>query len=352
MAVKIAEAVPMWVTYMKARGLGDGTINRRRYAIAGPRTGLLRTAQKLKGPMPTMGQLDQGVIDTYFVTHTGVASTRANKIDAVKSFLEWAENRNLLRAGFTAKKLLDGYKATRGQRKPKHYILPNDFPRLLASPAGPRDRAVIALALYTLARQSEIITLDFRHLDLDGKKIHLFRSKTKRWTVTGLTPALEEEMISWLRVYAEKTGYEDYRQMMADHPEWLVVPARHTFPDGWDLKPTQPTGRTYSIVKDALIKMGIPDVKGEGMHTIRRSGARALFKRFMDLQGYDSALTFVQAMLDHGDSKMTELYIGMDWIKEQLNEWILSNDMYGISTPAPQAPYPGNVVPFNLKKAG
>jgi hypothetical protein len=76
---------------------------------------------------------------------------------------------------------------------------------------------------------------------------------------------------------------------------------------------------------------------GEGMHTIRRSGARAMLKHLSEHYGHDRALVQVSIMLDHKDTKMTLRYIGMEQEREELNDWLKGHSMYGESPEPPGA---------------
>lgn len=338
MPTYITDTIEPFTAYITGRGMAPGTVERHLSAVYGPRIGFLRTVQKVKGSRPTMGQIDNGCVDQFFAAHTHSAGYRTNKIESLRLFLRWAENRGLLRSGLTADKLLEGYKGKRGQRQPKYYIPAEDFPALLAVAHSERDRAVLAVALYTLARQGEIAAVALKDLDLDRKIIKIYRQKRKRWTETAMAPEFYAELTQWLKVYADKQGYRDYLSMMREHPHWLLVPARRTwYGGGWEIHPETQISAMERIVKMALTDLGVTSTeeglsvkhKGEGMHTIRRSGARALFSRLIQKVGYEGALTFVQALLDHETQEMTLKYIGMDWVKEQLNNWLLTNSMYG-----------------------
>lgn len=338
MPTYVADTIEPFRAYLTGRGYAARTLMRHMYAVAGPQRGFLVTVRSIKGPRPTVGQIDHECIDRYMAAHTGGSGSRTNKIESLRLYLRWAENRGLLRPGFTADKLLEGYKGKRGQRQPKYYIPVEDFPALLAVAHSERDRAVLAVALYTLARQGEIAALTLKDLDLDRKIIKIYRQKRKRWTETALAPEFQAELAQWLKVYASMQGFEDYRTMMREHPEWLLVPSRHTWiGGGYRLQPEIQITAMETILKTALTDLGVTATedgssrkhKGEGMHTIRRSGARALFARLVEKAGYDAALTFVQALLDHETQEMTLKYIGMDWVREQMNAWLLTNSMYG-----------------------
>jgi integrase len=337
MPTYVMDTVPLWVDYMAAQGLSDRYVRLQRSAIAGPERGFLGVVQTLKGPRPTTGQIDHLCVDKFLAAHRGGLGSRTNKIQSLRHYLSWLETRGLLRPGLTAAKLLTGYKAKREQRRPKYYIPVEDFPSMLSVAHDPRDRAVLALALYTLARQSEIAALRLGGLPAgDDKVLRIYREKRKRWTDSPMGRELRGELDIWLKAYADHEGYTDWRQMAAEHPDWYLVPAKWSGQHGWHLRPDERIDRMESIAKLALTDLGVVSTTagasvehlGEGMHTVRRSGARALFARLVKSAGYESALTFTQSMLDHETQEMTLRYIGMDWVREQLNEWIIANGMY------------------------
>lgn len=340
MPTLITDTVQPWLDYLAAQGLAPGYIKNARSAIIGPRVGFLGVVQRLKGRTPTTGQIDHVCVDKWLSAHQGGVGSRTNKLGFLRSYLDFLENRSLLKPGFTRAKLLAGYKAKHGERQPKHYIDAEDFPALLAVAHNPRDRAVLALGLYTLARQGEIaaITLSAWPMNPEVNVLPIYREKRKRWTESPISRELRAEMLDWLKAYADQQGYDSWMVMAAEHPDWYLVPAKLDGRAGWRLKPDTFFNNMERVVKLALTDLGVTTTRqgssvehvGEGMHTIRRSGARALFARLVKSSGYESALTFTQAMLDHESSDMTKRYIGMDWVKEQLNKWIIENGMYDL----------------------
>jgi len=88
-------------------------------------------------------------------------------------------------------------------------------------------------------------------------------------------------------------------------------------------------------VKRILVRLGVQGRDGllrkhlgEGMHTIRRSGARAMFDHLALDLGNDKALLQVSVMLNHQGTQQTLSYIGLDIEREQLNDWLRGNSMY------------------------
>jgi integrase len=210
------------------------------------------------------------------------------------------------------------------------------------------DRAIIALALYTLARQSEIKNIRLCDYDAGKGEIRLYREKRDRWTTTGVTPELGGELYRWEVTYAREMGYMSPHTMIREHPEWLLVPSRGR--GNGRLQPEVPVGVMARVAKRLLTDLGVQGTRhgkavdhlGEGMHTFRRSGARAFLKQLSEGLGHQRALVQVSLMLDHEDLKQTIRYIGMEQEREELNDWLRGNSMYA----TPEPPRGGSVVPI------
>jgi integrase len=335
MPMLVTEAVPRFTEYEKGRGLAEGTVRRHGWAAAE----FARSCQATKGPRVTMGQIDPECVSRFFAAQEGGQGSRNNKLETVRAFLTWADKFRLLRPGFTAAGLLEGYRARKAERQPKHYIPAADFAAALdiAGNRNPCDRAVVALALYTLGRQSELKALRLRDLDLEAGTVRLFRQKRQRNTETGVTPELDLEMRDWLAVYAREMGYMSGMAMTVEHPDWLLVPSRQGWNCGYRLQPEQPICAMERVAKRVLTGLGVQGTRegksvrhlGEGMHTLRRSGARAMLKHLSENLGHQRALVQVSIMLDHEDTKMTLQYIGMEQEKDELNDWLRGHSMYG-----------------------
>src|SRR6185437_2800705 len=114
--------------------------------------------------------------------------------------------------------------------------------------------------------------------------------------------------------------------------------------------------RLENIVKNALDVLGADTENGvyvrhlgEGMHTIRRSGARAMFDYLTDEVGEAKSLLQVSIMLDHDDPQMTLRYIDKDVERDRLNTFLKTGSMYG---PAHRGRPQGNVVPMHGRMTG
>jgi integrase len=346
MATKVADAIPLFLESLTGRGLTPGTLRRHTSALLGvpkSKTSLLAAAEAVKGPSVTMGQVDHLVVARYLAATTGGQGNRNNRLESARQFIGWADQARLLRPGIRAENILVGYKYRKYQRKLKYYIPAADFPRALdiAGERDPRDRAVVAFLLGTLARDSEAKGTTLKHLDLDSLSVDLWREKRKRWTTTGCNPDLADEMAQWGDRYAREMDYPNFRAMRAAHPDWHLLPPRTEWNMGSALIPSKGPTTLPRVVKRVLTGLGVTETEhteatrhvGEGVHTIRRSGARALYENLLIAVNHDSALSFVQSMLDHEHPEMTMAYIGKDWHRDQLNAWLRGNRMYANQQP-------------------
>jgi integrase len=336
MMLTVTSAVPLFAGYAAARGLSPGTVKRHRVTVGA----FARACREVKDPGVTVDQIDHECIAAYMAAHEGGQGARNNKLESLKAFLNWAHKSGYLATPPNV--LLDGYKCRKAERQPKYYLDREDFPAALEAAGGrhPADRAIVALALYTLARASEIAGVRLCDYDAAKGEIRLYREKRDRWTTTGVTPELASELYRWEVTYAREMGYLSPHMMIREHPDWLLVPSRSR--GHGRLQPTQPVQVMERVAKRVLTDLGVTTTRpgksvdhlGEGMHTFRRSGARAFLKALSEGLGHERALTQVKIMLDHDDLQQTMRYIGVDQEKDELNEWLKGNSMYG-ETPEP-----------------
>lgn len=238
-------------------------------------------------------------------------------------------------------------------RKPKVYIPAVQFQGCLEAAGAwhPRSRAIVACALYTLGREGELESIQLKDFDLRKLGVELYRSKRQRWTTAPITPDFLSELDLWLTWYAADQGYGSPAAMIAEHPEWYLLPrldwvggggrtaderSRH----GRHVMHPETQGRQFrAVIKRTMDAMGIESREhgksvrhlGEGVHTIRRSGARAMLDFLTDNIGADRALLQVSLMLDHEDTRVTLLYIGLDLERERLNDFLRTNSMYAVN---------------------
>lgn len=364
MRITVAEAVKGYVSHAQSLGLTPGYVETQMSYL----TRFARTCDQahreagLRGQCE-MGHLAPGHVSSFFLLLPNTRASQNRALSALRAFASYAERMEYLEPG-KANWLLGDRKCKPFVRRPKYYIPVSQF-RPMIEAAGSRhpvERATMALAFYTLGRQGELAGLKLKDLNLQNMAIRIYRPKRKRWTDVTITPELASELHIWLLCYAKQTGYINIHELVTCQPEWYLVPAavpvKGRGPGGaydaglttWEIDPARPALRLEKLVKRLLDTFGAETENGqkvrhlgEGMHTVRRSGARAMIDHLASVYGEDKALLMVSTMLDHESVEMTLLYIGRNIEQKRLNEWLKTNSMYGTSQ--------ANVIPMRRLSA-
>lgn len=273
------------------------------------------------------------------VTKTRQAASLKNDHGVLVRFFKWCRHTGRMPVETDP---MFGRRQPKAIKRERNRLHVTRFGELLdaAEERDPRDRALCALLLYTLGRDSEVTDLRIRDLDLTGGWLKVRIHKTGAEDTLPVSAELDAEMRKWLTHYSRVSkGLE---------PWHYLVPARGVFPIKDDkgrilrhnstYRPDKKIGGAGRIVTPILEKIGFPVTDengkpcGEGSHTIRRSGARALFDQLVG-SGYDGSLRLVQSMLHHASASMTEHYLGITADRRTRDDILRGKKMY--STPAP-----------------
>ena len=231
-----------------------------------------------------------------------------------------------------------GRRPPRTVRKERNRLHVSAFPAVLdaAEAKTPRDRALVATIMYTLLRDQDVADLRIRDLDLNAGYLMCRIRKTRQEDRLPVSAELDTEMRKWLTHYTEQVGELK--------PHYYLIPRIKPVPiQGGErarfthtltlLRPEERFARGGKVVQAALRNAGFPvtDSDGEslreGSHTLRRSGARALFDQLV-ADGYDGALRVVQAMLHHSSVEQTERYIGITADRRTRDDLLRGKQMY------------------------
>jgi integrase len=316
----LSDAIEEYLRHLTAVGLTPGT--RKTHEIP------LRKALTLWGNI-YVSNIKPEHIDRIFSHYPWAPATRNLYLGNYKLFLAHCRRHNWIPRDYDP---TESWRPVKVPRKEMPRIGIEDFARVLEAATDPRDRAVVALGLFTFCRASEVQTLKVRDLDFDRELVDLYRHKTKEGDVMPMPVELRNEMLRWLNIYRSIAGEVQ--------PDWYLVPAKDPLPMAWDhrlgrlaptgapapLRPTKPMSHPYRASQRALRAIGMSG-KGLGGHVLRRSGARVLFDR-LRTEGYDGALKRVQAMLGHTSAQHTETYLGLDVEKVQRNEMFAGKAMF------------------------
>lgn len=329
--IGLDEAVDAYQTWRKARGVATSTFKRDAATL----NGFIKAAGNVR-----VSSLTTDHVDDFFVSRASLSPQTQNlDLSTLRSFFMFLESR-----GYhpRAMSLLIDYKKLTYAPKSRRRVPIGEFPVLLDSAARPRDRALIALGLYLFLRSSEIRLLRIKHVSLAEAEVSVKIPKTKEADVMPMAAELEKELRWWLSYYQEQCGPLD--------PEWFLIP--NITPSAWDrdeagrmtavtgesLIPSQPIGLPQKAVQRALAAIGWTDVYWEGVHTLRRSGARALYDELAASDGHSNALETVSAMLHHKVMATTQLYLGLTESRRKRDKLIRGKAMFpslGSSTVKP-----------------
>lgn len=268
----------------------------------------------------------------------GAASLQLDT-NTLRMFFKWARHTGRMPVDCDP---MFGRRSPRVTKRERNRVTVHQFPELLAAAEErtPRDRALVALLLYTLCRDTEITSLRVRDVDLEGGWLRVRVFKTHQEDTMPISEELDTELRKWLTHYTKQCG--------PLQPHWFLTPARGVFPvhdpetkrivrHESHYRPERGISGAGRVVSPVLERMGFPVVDaqgkacGEGAHTIRRSGARALFDKLVG-EGYDGAIRLVQSMLHHASLTQTERYIGITADRRSRDDVIRGKKMYNEST--------------------
>ncbi len=259
----------------------------------------------------------EGHISQYYKVAAKTRSKASLGLDTadLKGFFKWAIRTK--RAGRQGDPMAD-YEAPSAPKRPWRGFHISKLPALLDATQHPRDRILLALAAYLLGRSVEFTLLRICDVDLDAGFVAYRIPKTDKVDRLPICEELDEELRNWFTFYTNQLGPLD--------PMWYLVPAKTQAPlngihppDPANIK-LRPTARlidAHNVAKRALEKIGFPirDAEGktlrEGMHTIRRSMARAVHDQLRD-EGDPNPVETVRAMLNHSTEAQTRAYIGLE----------------------------------------
>lgn len=283
-------------------------------------------------------------IDSYF------AKRKSEKLGAGSLNVELVGLRALFRHAVQRRYIAAGTEPTAHRRpfrevpRDRLRIPAAEFPRLLEAAEHPRDRIVVALGIYLFLRQSEVRELRVRDVDLTHLTLTVRIQKTRELDYMPISEELERELRAWLTYYASHLDREldgdDYLVPSKTPP--LFLPGLDPR-DNWarakmqaKLNPSKPIHKPELAVQRALAAFGMP-LRGddgrslsEGVHTLRRSGARALFDQLVS-EGYDGAMRTVQSMLHHKSVTTTERYLGVGLDAQRRDDVVRGKAMFPVA---------------------
>lgn len=316
------DAVAAFLAWRRSRGFAENT--HRRDATT------LRFFVRSVGRNISVKSLNTGHIDAFFLERSTLSPQTQNlDLTTLRTFFTFLETRGWHRK---ATALLTDYHPLRYEPAARRRVPVGEFPNLLDSADHPRDRMMLALGLYLFLRSSEVRLLRVSDVSLSTDEISVRVPKTKERDVMPVSSELAKEMRAWLTYYATTVGELK--------PDWYLIPTiqfrnwdRHSDGkiisprDQW-LIPERPCQQPERVVKKALAKIGWPTTLQEGVHTLRRSGARALYDELAASDGHSNALETVSAMLHHKVMATTQIYLGLTESRRKRDRIIAGRPMF------------------------
>ena len=319
--MRLGTAIKEYEQHLAARRLKQTTIKNSRQ--------VLNRALREWGDI-LVSTIEPRHIDRLFTAGSWRPTTQNLYLGQLRQFFQWARLHGYMARDFDPTATWTMARTPRHQEKTR--IPVEMFGDLLDSAPHPRDRAIVALGLYTFARGSELSTLKIHDLDLGNGLLHLYRHKTLDEDTMPVSSELAEEMTRWLNWYRSDQG------TLLGH--WFLVPAKNpdlrvrdadtgrlvasgTFAK---VKPTVQEKKPYRAVQRAMRELGLP-IHGEGVHTTRRSASRA-YADALRSEGYDGALLRTASFLGHRSTKVTEHYIGWGMERDQRNQMVKGKPMF------------------------
>lgn len=236
-------------------------------------------------------------------------STFNQTVSNLRVFFKWCQGQGYMRHNPTVNlSMLKVPKRTRQSPSAATLL------QMLEVATFPRDRAYLATAMHTGLRQSEILLIQIRDVDLATGFICVVIPKTGEVDDQPITKELNDELRRWMTTYAQSIS----RSL---HPDDFLFPTT-TSPriesraNGQmqfgprELVPERPARRMEGVVQASMAALGL-DTHYEGTHTIRRAAARVYYDAVAQVQGDVGALRETATFLHHGNLQTTERYLSM-----------------------------------------
>ncbi len=258
--------------------------------------------------------LMQPHLDRSRVARTAIQSSTWNYYRTrIKSFVAYCSRRGLTHAD-----VLSEVPPKCEARKIRQQPSVNELLAMLGATTDPRDRALLACAMNTGLRASEIASLRVGDVHLGTLNLHVWVSKSQVEDNMPITSDLADELHDWLSTYARlldrPLSGADFLFPTSTGPRyrWRTLPdgVRERYHAPSVYRPHKPVAKLHRIAQGALSSVGLP-TKHEGIHTFRRAFARVHYDRLVSRGGHDGAIRVVMTSLHHTNVSTTERYLGV-----------------------------------------
>lgn len=318
-----SDVVDLYQEWRKSRGIAENTLKRDAYTLRQ----FVMSVGHLK-----VASLTAAHVDAFFLTRQTLSEpTQNGDLATLRTFFKFLDSRSYHR---NASALLMDYRPIKYVTEPRRRVPVGEFPALLDAADRPRDRALVAVGLYTFLRAGELTSLRIRDVSLAEGQVTVVITKSKDSDVMPISRELDAELRTWFIDYSEKMD-------APLQPDWLLLPGVNATDwkrneagvftkEAREFKyhPGRPIGVPERVVKRVLSKHGWTDLNKEGCHTLRRSGARALYDELAASDGHTNAIETVSAMLHHKTFAMTQHYLGLTETRMKRDGLIRGRSMF------------------------
>lgn len=222
-------------------------------------------------------------------------TSKANRISVMRSFWQWVADR------YDVPNPAQKLKGRKGQRPVQRHVSRDELGRILRAPLSDRDRLVVWMFAMLGVRRAEIITIQWRHVDLAQRTI-IVHGKGDKQRMLPIPPPLAQ-LLGEI-----KAKLSEHDQAKADH---YVCCRRYEYQAGRTgkrrgrIEPDKPMG--YSTPEKILHRIAalawVNDPTHVGPHMLRRAYAET----FRAANPGD--LYHLQALLGHADISTTRMYL-------------------------------------------
>jgi len=209
----LSAAIDEFAAHLRAKRRAKNTVDGYVY--------VLHKALKTWGDIST-DAIEPIHIDRFFAAGDWADSTQNQYLASLRVFFKWLRNS---RYTWPDHDPTVTWEVARVRSKDRLRLSPDEFYPLMDACSHPRDRAVVALALFTLLRGSEIATLKWADVDFGAGLLHAVHHKTKLEDAKPIGEELREELVAWQNWYRLDQG--------TIKPEWFLVPAKHLAAFRW-----------------------------------------------------------------------------------------------------------------------
>lgn len=312
--MNLSESIDAYLAYRRLQRYADNTLEIDRQTLSS----LVAEVGDLK--LSSMGPQH---VDRWLAARSAICqpSTLNTQQQVLRSWEKWLHQRALL----SPRQSLTGHLRNYRIMPKRRLIIPAaEFSRVLDAATDPTDRLIVSLGMFLFLRQGELSTLTVSDARLSEGLMDVTVHKSRVRDVMPICRELDVELRRYLTWRSERSAVLP--------GQFLACAKNAGFGPGGVVRQCQPRPnrqvcRPFDAVHRVLRKAGFEVPPGEGCHTLRRSGATALYQSLRD-QGHDHAIRICQAMLHHASVTTTERYLSIDADRKVRDDLFRGREMF------------------------